>query len=269
MSSAGNTPLLEVRDLSVHHGQLQALREVSLQVPAGATHAMIGANGAGKSTLLRTIAGLHRPSSGSVLLDGRDISGMRPAQRVSAGIALVPEGRRLFPSLTVAENLLVGTSSGRKGPWDLDRIYELFGWMRERRGQRAAQLSGGEQQAVAIGRALAANPRVLLLDELSLGVAPVVVRRIYALLPQLAAIGVTILLVEQDVSQALAVASQAHCLLEGRITLSGAPDTMTAAQIERAYFGVSAGADGNGSQPSTSQADTAQPGAGQPSGANT
>jgi branched-chain amino acid transport system ATP-binding protein len=264
---ADDTPLLEVRELSVHHGQLQALREVSLRVPAGATHAMIGANGAGKSTLLRTIAGLHHPSSGSVLLDGRDITAMRPASRVTAGIALVPEGRRLFPSLTVEENLLVGTSSGRKGPWDLDRVYELFSWMRERRGQRAAQLSGGEQQAVAIGRALAANPRVLLLDELSLGLAPVVVRRIYGLLPQLAATGVTILLVEQDVSQALAVASQAHCLLEGRITLSGAPAAMTAAQIERAYFGVTAGASGNGSQPPAPQAGPAQPAAGQPSGA--
>ncbi|MGH3302913.1 MAG: ABC transporter ATP-binding protein [Streptosporangiaceae bacterium] len=268
-AGADGRPLLEVRGLSVHHGQLQALHEVSLQLPAGATHAMIGANGAGKSTLLRTIAGLHHPSSGSMLLDGQDITGMRPERRVTAGIALVPEGRRLFPSLTVEENLLVGTSGGRKGPWDLDRIYELFGWMRERRGQRAAQLSGGEQQAVAIGRALAASPRVLLLDELSLGLAPVVVRRIYGLLPQLAAAGVTILLVEQDVSQALAVASRVHCLLEGRITLSGAPATMTATQIEQAYFGETGSATGNGSRPPASDGGTGQPGAGQPSGAST
>jgi branched-chain amino acid transport system ATP-binding protein len=232
--------LLEVRDLSVHHGQLQALHSVSLQLPAGATHAMIGANGAGKSTLLRTIAGLHQPTSGSILLDGEDVTRMRPERRVRAGIALVPEGRRLFPSLTVEENLRVGGTSGRQGPWDIERIYELFGWMRDRRGQRAAQLSGGEQQAVAIGRALAANPRVLLLDELSLGLAPVVVRRIYALLPQLAAAGCTILLVEQDVSQALAVAAEVHCLLEGRITLAGPPGTLTAEQIESAYFGVTA-----------------------------
>jgi branched-chain amino acid transport system ATP-binding protein len=249
MSAPGDgSPLLEVQELSVHHGQLQALREVSLQLPAGATHAIIGANGAGKSTLLRTIAGLHHPSSGSILLDGKNISGVRPERRVAAGVALVPEGRRLFPSLTLEENLLVGTASGRKGPWNLAAIYELFGWMRDRRSQRAAQLSGGEQQAVAIGRALAANPRVLLLDELSLGLAPVVVRRIYTLLPQLAAAGVTILLVEQDVSQALAVASQVHCLLEGRITLSGAPGTMTAAEIETAYFGVTAGGNGDGSR---------------------
>jgi branched-chain amino acid transport system ATP-binding protein len=262
-------PLLEVRGLSVHHGQLQALREVSLQVPAGATHAMIGANGAGKSTLLRTIAGLHHPSAGSVLLDGEDISRVRPERRVKAGIALVPEGRRLFPSLTLEENLRVGSASGRRGPWNLDRIYELFDWMRDRRDQRAAQLSGGEQQAVAIGRALAANPRVLLLDELSLGLAPVVVRRIYGLLPQLAASGVTILLVEQDVSQALAVASQVHCLLEGRITLSGAPGAMTAAQIEAAYFGVTASANENGSRPPASEPGTGQPEVGQPSGAST
>ena len=234
------SPLLEVRDLSVHHGQLQALRNVSLQLPAGATHAMIGANGAGKSTLLRTIAGLHQPSTGSVLLDGEDVTRLRPERRVRAGIALVPEGRRLFPSLTLEENLLVGSSSARKGPWTTERIYELFGWMRDRRGQRAAQLSGGEQQAVAIGRALAANPRVLLLDELSLGLAPVVVRRIYGLLPELAAAGVTILLVEQDVSQALAVAAEVHCLLEGRITLAGPPAALTAEQIEAAYFGVAA-----------------------------
>jgi len=269
VTASSDRTLLEVRGLNVYHGQLQALRDVSIAVPVGATHAMIGANGAGKSTLLRTIAGLHHPSSGSVLLDGQDITGMRPARRVAAGIALVPEGRRLFPSLTVEENLLVGTSGGRQGPWNLDRIYELFGWMRERRGQRAAQLSGGEQQAVAIGRALAANPRVLLLDELSLGLAPVVVRRIYGLLPQLAAAGVTILLVEQDVSQALAVASQAHCLLEGRITLSGEPAAITAAQIERAYFGVTAGGNGNGSGAPAFDAGTGQPGAGQISGAGT
>ena len=192
----------------MHHGQLQALREVSLAVPAGDVHAIIGANGAGKSTLLRTIAGLHQPSAGSVLLDGADVTGLRPERRVAAGIALVPEGRRLFPSLSVEENLQVGATCAATGRGSSRRIYDLFGWMRDRRQQRAAQLSGGEQQAVAIGRALAANPRVLLLDELSLGLAPVVVRRIYALLPQLAASGVTILLVEQDVSQALAVASR-------------------------------------------------------------
>jgi len=268
-AGAAAAPLLKVAGLSVHHGQLQALRDVSLQVPAGDVHAIIGANGAGKSTLLRTIAGLHRPSGGSIWLDGADVSGLRPERRVAAGIALVPEGRRLFPSLSVEENLQTGASSGRSGPWHLEAIYDLFGWMRDRRQQRAAQLSGGEQQAVAIGRALAANPRVLLLDELSLGLAPVVVRRIYALLPRLAASGVTILLVEQDVSQALAVASQVHCLLEGRITLAGPPDSLTGEQIEAAYFGVAAGANGASSGPGTPAAGTGPPQAGQEPGART
>ena len=238
-TSAGSAfPLLEVRDLSVHHGQLQALRGVSLAVPARSVHAMIGANGAGKSTLLRTIAGLHRPTSGSVLLGGADITALRPEQRVAAGVVMVPEGRRLFPSLTLEENLEVGRASARPGPWTIDAVYELFDWMRDRRAQHAAQLSGGEQQAVALGRALVANPRVLLLDELSLGLAPIVVRQIYALLPRLLSSGVTVLVVEQDVSQALAVASRLHCLLEGRITLAGQPAELTPTQIESAYFGA-------------------------------
>jgi len=232
-------PLLEVRDLSVHHGQLQALHDVSLAVPLGAVHAMIGANGAGKSTLLRTIAGLHHPTSGSIHLDGADVTRLRPEQRVAAGISMVPEGRRLFPTLTVEENLQVGLTSARPGPWTIDAVYQLFDWMPGRRKQHAALLSGGEQQAVSIGRALVANPKVLLLDELSLGLAPVVVKRIYGLLPELLASGVTVLLVEQDVSQALAVASRVHCLLEGRITLEGRPADLTGAQIESAYFGVS------------------------------
>lgn len=267
--ASGSVPLLTVAGLSVHHGQLQALHEVSLGVPAGHVHAMIGANGAGKSTLLRTIAGLHQPTAGRIHLDGADITGLRPERRVAAGIALVPEGRRLFSSLSVEENLRVGAASGRGGPWTLDTIYDLFGWMRDRRQQRAAQLSGGEQQAVAIGRALAANPRVLLLDELSLGLAPVVVRRIYALLSQLAAAGMTILLVEQDVSQALAVASHVHCLLEGRVTLDGPPAALTGAQIEAAYFGVAASANGTAAPRGTQVAGPVLPEADQPPGVRT
>jgi branched-chain amino acid transport system ATP-binding protein len=262
-ASSDAVPLLEAAGLSVHHGQLQALRDVSLQVPAGHVHAIIGANGAGKSTLLRTIAGLHRPSAGSIRLAGADVTGLRPERRVAAGISLVPEGRRLFPSLSVEENLQVGATSRRGGPWQLEAIYDLFGWMRDRRQQRAEQLSGGEQQAVAIGRALAANPQVLLLDELSLGLAPVVVRRIYALLPQLAASGVTILLVEQDVSQALAVASHVHCLLEGRITLAGPPASLTGERIQAAYFGVAAGASGTRTAPDATTDGTGPPETGQ------
>jgi branched-chain amino acid transport system ATP-binding protein len=259
--TAAGAPLLEVRDLTVHHGQLRALHSVSLLLPAGQVYAVIGANGAGKSTLLRAIAGLDRPTSGCVLLDGADVTRMRPERRVAAGIVLVPEGRRLFPSLTVEENLLVGAAYARPGPWHPGRVYELFGWMAQRRGQRAAQLSGGEQQAVAIGRALVANPRVLLLDELSLGLAPVVVRQIYALLPGLLASGVTVLLVEQDVSQALRVATRIHCLLEGRTTLEGPPGELTAAGLESAYFGLGEAGSPPG-PPAAAGRPAAEPGAG-------
>src|SRR5689334_3387231 len=208
-------PLLEVRDLVVHHGQLRALSGISLTVYPGEVYALIGANGAGKSTLLRTIAGLHHPTSGSITYEGKDVTGLRPEKRATAGIVMVPEGRRLFPSLSLEENLKVGGSYARKGPWNISRVYELFPWMKERRTQKTAQMSGGEQQSVAIGRALVANPRVLLLDELSLGLAPVIVQRIYAMLPQILSSGITVLLVEQDVSQALRVATHLQCLLEG------------------------------------------------------
>jgi branched-chain amino acid transport system ATP-binding protein len=236
-----STPLLEVRDLVVHHGQLRALSGISLAVYPGEVYALIGANGAGKSTLLRTIAGLHRSTSGSITYDGRDVTGLRPEKRATAGIVMVPENRRLFASMSLEDNLRVGASYARKGPWNIARVYELFPWMKERRAQKAAQLSGGEQQSVAIGRALVANPRVLLLDELSLGLAPVIVQRIYAMLPQVLESGVTVLLVEQDVSQALRVATHLQCLLEGHTTLEGTPDQVSRDQVEAAYFGVTEG----------------------------
>ena len=235
---AGRAPLLEVRDLVVHHGQLQALSGISLTVYPGEVYALIGANGAGKSTLLRTIAGLHHPTSGSISYEGKDVTGLRPEKRAGAGIVMVPEGRRLFPSLTLEENLKVGSSFARTGPWTIDQVYELFPWMKERRGQKTAQMSGGEQQSVAIGRALVANPRMLLLDELSLGLAPVIVQRIYATLPQVLGSGITVLLVEQDVSQALRVATHLQCLLEGHTTLEGTPAEVTREQVEAAYFGA-------------------------------
>jgi branched-chain amino acid transport system ATP-binding protein len=234
------TPLLVVRDLVVHHGQLQAVSGISLTVFPGEVYALIGANGAGKSTLLRTIAGLNHPSAGSISYDGKDVTGLRPEKRAAAGIVMVPEGRRLFPSLSLEDNLKVGMSYARKGPWNISRVYELFPWMKERRGQKTAQMSGGEQQSVAIGRALVANPRLLLLDELSLGLAPVIVQRIYAMLPQVLESGITVLLVEQDVSQALRVATHLQCLLEGHTTLEGTPAEVTREQVEAAYFGVSA-----------------------------
>jgi branched-chain amino acid transport system ATP-binding protein len=245
------SPLLEVRDLIVHHGQLRALSGISLQVFPGEVYAIIGANGAGKSTLLRTIAGLHSPTEGTIVYEGRDVTRTRPEKRATAGIVMVPEGRRLFPSLTLEENLKVGGTYARQGPWTIERVYDLFPWMKERRGQRTAQMSGGEQQSVAIGRALVANPRVLLLDELSLGLAPVIVQRIYGMLPQILDSGVTILLVEQDVSQALRVATHLQCLLEGHTTLEGRPADVTAEQVEAAYFGAAealAGQPGEGSE---------------------
>ena len=243
-----NEPLLEVRGLTVHHGQLRALDHVSLRVFPGEVYAIIGANGAGKSTLLRTIAGLHHPTEGSIRYDGRDVTRVRPERRATSGIAMVPEGRRLFGSLSVQENLQVGATYARQGPWTIERVYDLFPWMRERRSQATAQLSGGEQQSVAIGRALVANPRVVLLDELSLGLAPVVVQRIYGMLPQILASGLTVLLVEQDVSQALRVASHLQCLLEGRSTLEGKPSDVTPAEVEAAYFGLRSAPAGPGSE---------------------
>lgn len=231
------TPLLEVADLTVHHGQLCAVDQVSLSVNAGEVLAVIGANGAGKSTLLRTIAGLHRASSGSISFEGDDISKLATHRRVRRGISLVPEGRRLFVSLTVEENIKVGAQSAGPGPFNLKAMYDLFAWMPERRHQNVGQLSGGEQQAVAIARALVANPKVLLIDEVSLGLAPIVIERIYEFIPRIVDQGVGVLLVEQDVTQALAVATRVHCLLEGKTSLVGVPTELSPSAIEAAYFG--------------------------------
>ena len=230
--------LLEIDGLSVHHGQLAAITNLALTVGEGETLAIIGANGAGKTTLLRTAAGVLRPSAGVIRYGGDDVTRMPTHRRVAAGIALVPEGRRLFPSLTLAENLATGAYRKRPGPWTIERIMNLFPWMPERAKQSAASLSGGEQQAVAIGRALASNPRLLLLDELSLGLAPIVVRRLYAGLPEILAEGTTVLLVEQDVSQALRVADEVCCLRGGRAVLRGRPADLTADVIQAAYFGT-------------------------------
>lgn len=230
--------LLDVRELNVHHGQLCAIDNVSFELNRGEVLTMIGANGAGKSTLLRTIAGLHHPTSGAIDFEGVDVTKWQPHKRVAKGISLVPEGRRLFSSMTLEENLLVGAGQSKTGPFTVRRVYELFDWMPSRRKQRVWQLSGGEQQAVAIGRALVANPKVLLLDELSLGLAPIIVERIYALVPEIVAQGVSILIVEQDVAQGVTVADRVHCLLEGKTSLTGVPADLTSEQIDHAYFGA-------------------------------
>lgn len=237
--------LLDVTDLVVRHGQLTAVDGVRLSVDAGSAVAVVGANGAGKSTLLRTISGLHRPAGGRISFDGEDVTSVSTHERVRRGLVMVPEGRRLFPSMTVEENLLVGAAVRRSGDWTLDRVYGLFPWMTDRRTQPTGLLSGGEQQGVAIGRALMTNPRVLLLDEISLGLAPVAIQRIYSQLPDLLADGLTVLLVEQDVQQALRYASHVVCLLEGRTTLEGPPAQFTPQQVEAAYFGF-VGADDAG-----------------------
>ncbi|HET8788590.1 MAG TPA: ABC transporter ATP-binding protein, partial [Actinomycetes bacterium] len=212
--------------------------DVTLAVDEGETVAVIGANGAGKSTLLRTVAGLQDRVTGTVAFDGAPLDGVPTHRRLGLGIAMVPEGRRIFPSLTVEENLKVGVVRGRSGRWDVASVLELFGALADKRGRPGSLLSGGEQQMLAIGRALMANPRLLLLDEVSLGLAPLVVRRIYETLPEITAAGATVVLVEQDIGQALAGADRVYCLLEGRVALQGRPAELTREQITDAYFGL-------------------------------
>jgi branched-chain amino acid transport system ATP-binding protein len=232
--------LLEVRALDAFYGDFQALFGVSLKIDVAQAVAIIGANGAGKSTLLKCIAGLLPARRDAIRFNGEPIGG-RSAHAIAArGVALVPEGRRLFPSLTVEENLLIGGQLARAGPWTLRRVYELFPMLAERRKQPAPSLSGGQQQMVAIGRALMANPRLILCDELSLGLAPIVAREIYARLPSIRSEGIALVIVEQDIVQALKAAQHAYCLQEGRVALAGAAASLTREAIAAAYFGVSA-----------------------------
>jgi branched-chain amino acid transport system ATP-binding protein len=231
-------PLLDVRGIDAFYGDFQALFGVTLAVDAGALVAVIGANGAGKSTLLKCIAGLMHPRAGAIAFDGDDITSTPAFAVVKRGVSLVPEGRRLFPSLSVEENLLIGAQSKRPGPWTLARVYELFPVLAERRHMPATALSGGQQQMTAIGRALMANPRLLLCDEISLGLAPIVVRDIYARLPDIVREGLAVVIVEQDIVQALRAATKVHCLQEGRVALSGAASGLTREAIAAAYFGV-------------------------------
>jgi branched-chain amino acid transport system ATP-binding protein len=232
------TPLLDVRGIDAYYGDFQALFGVSLQVNAGEVVAVIGANGAGKSTLLKSIAGLMRPRAGDILFDGEPVGAAPAFAMVRRGVALVPEGRRLFPSLSVEENLKIGGQAGRPGHWTLERVYELFPVLAERRHLPATALSGGQQQMGAIARALMANPRLLLCDEISLGLAPIVVRDIYARLPAIVAEGLSLIIVEQDIVQALQAARQVYCLQEGRIALQGKASELTREMISAAYFGV-------------------------------
>jgi branched-chain amino acid transport system ATP-binding protein len=230
--------LLEVRDLKAFYGDFQALGGVSMRVEAGQVVAVIGANGAGKSTLLSCIAGLIGVDRDCIRLAGESTGGLRPPNLVERGISLVPEGRRLFPSLNVEENLLIGGQLGRRGPWSLERVFALFPVLKERRHQRSTSLSGGQQQMVAIGRALMSNPRLLLCDELSLGLAPIIIKELYAQLPAIVAEGVSIVIVEQDVVQALGATSHVYCLHEGRVSLEGPARALDRDKLKAAYFGV-------------------------------
>ena len=231
-------PLLDVRALDAHYGDFQALFGVSMRVGAGQVVSVIGANGAGKSTLMKCIAGLIRSRRDAILFNGAEVGDVPAYDMVARGVALVPEGRRLFGSLTVEENLLIGGQHGRPGPWSLARVFDLFPILRERRNVAAPSLSGGQQQMVAIGRALMSNPDLLLCDEISLGLAPAVVREIYARLPDITASGMALMIVEQDIVQALAAAQQVYCLQEGRVVLEGSAASLTRERIAAAYFGV-------------------------------
>jgi len=230
--------LLEVEELDVRHGLLHAVRQVTIHVDDGETVALVGANGAGKTTLLRAIAGAHKPSAGRILFAGEDITHMPAHRRVRRGIALVPEGRRLFPELSVEENLQVAGDNGRKGPWNVDSVVEAFPILEPLRKKMASKLSGGEQQAAAIGRALMTNPRLLLLDEVSLGLAPLAVETVYRSLHRLVEAGATILLVEQDLARAMNLSTRIVCMLEGRMVLEGAAGKLTREEITEAYFGL-------------------------------
>ena len=230
--------LLAVDALDAGYGDFQALFGLTMHVDEGEAVSIIGANGAGKSTLLSAIAGLVRCSAGDITYGGASLRDTAPFKRVGMGIAMVPEGRRIFPSLDVDENLDVGRYCGRPGPWTKRAVYEALPLLARLKARSGARLSGGEQQTLAIGRALMANPRLLLLDEVSLGLAPVVVKQVYEAIPAIRAQGTTLLIVEQDVNQALTVADRVYCMLEGRLSLEGTPGSLQRDEITAAYFGV-------------------------------
>ncbi len=232
--------LLQTSGLTAFYGDAQALFGIDFELNAGETVAIIGANGAGKSTFLKAVSGLVKSRPDQIRFDGAPIGGLAPGEIVKRGIALVPEGRRLFPSLSVEENLLMGAFARRPGPWSLQRLFKLFPILEQKRALPATSLSGGQQQMVAIGRALMSNPRVLLCDELSLGLAPIIIKEIYDALPAICAEGMTAVIVEQDVAMAQYMSRRIYCFQEGRVALHGAADSLTREQISQAYFGISA-----------------------------
>ncbi|AGU53598.1 putative branched-chain amino acid ABC transporter, ATP-binding protein [Variovorax paradoxus B4] len=232
------TALLDTHGLQAFYGDAQALFGIDFTLAAGELVAIIGANGAGKSTFLKSLTGLLRAPREAIRFKGEAIGGLPPGEIVRRGLAMVPEGRRLFPSLDVEENLLMGATPRRAGPWNLRRLYELFPILAEKRRQPATSLSGGQQQMVALGRALMSNPEVLLCDELSLGLAPIVIREIYAAMPAITGEGMTVVIVEQDVRMARQVSQRVYCFQDGRVSLTGRSDELTPEQISQAYFGM-------------------------------
>ena len=228
--------------IDVHYGDFHALWDVSLDVEEAQVVSIIGANGAGKSTLLNTIAGVKKPSRGTVQFRGNRINGVSPYQSVVEGISLVPEGRRVFPRLTVLENLEIGsyTPKARKRKQEgLKKIYELFPVLEARKNQLSSTLSGGEQQMLAIGRALMSWPQLILFDEISLGLSPLVIKQIYQRVKQINAEGITALLVEQDIQRSLKAAHKVYVMQSGRVRLEGRPESLSQEEIRKAYFGLS------------------------------
>jgi branched-chain amino acid transport system ATP-binding protein len=233
-----DAPLLQTHDLVSWYGDFQALFGIDFHVLPGEVVAVIGANGAGKSTLINSIAGLLQNPAASVTYRSQDI-GDWPAHKIAyLGLTIVPEGRQLFPSLSTEENLMIGGQTERPGPWSLDAVYDLFPVLRERRLQPSTSLSGGQQQMVAIGRALMSNPDVILFDEISLGLAPIIINDIYAALPSIIGDGMSAVIVEQDITRALSVSNRAYCLQEGRVSLEGPSAELSREAVNLAYFGV-------------------------------
>ncbi len=232
------TKLLETQDLTAHYGDFQALFGIDLSVEEGETIAIIGSNGAGKSTFLRAVTGMRPATGQNITYDGQQIAGMTADRIHHLGLAMVPEGRRLFSSLSVEENLKIGAAGKRTGPWNLDEVFKLFPALLERRRHGGTELSGGQQQMVAIGRALMSNPRLLLCDEISLGLAPKIIREIYAAVPLIRERGTSLVVIEQDIAQALRVANRVYCFQEGRVSLTGQPSELSRDAIAKAYFGT-------------------------------
>jgi branched-chain amino acid transport system ATP-binding protein len=235
-------PLLKISNIDSFHGTFQALWDVSLEVRTGEIVGLIGANTSGKSTLLDTISGLLHPTKGKIEFDGQDISNMEPFQIVESGITQVPEGRGIFPDMSVLDNLILGSYSKRgrlKKKENLEKVYQLFPILETRKKQTAKTLSGGEQQMLVLGRGLMADPKLMLLDEMSLGLAPIIINRLYKTLQEIRERGITILFVEQNVRRSLEEADRAYILEVGRVTLSGtAEDLREEETVKKAYFGV-------------------------------